>query len=212
MRRGELFLLLSIAVFAGMPSAASDAEWRLADRTVARVDNTVVTLSDLRAEMEIVGWPGDVAPAGTRVVVRDMVKRKLLYFQAEKLRMEAPREAVAKEVDDLAASGRGEDAFWAQMAELGMGRADVEQRAREILLARNFVSLKKRAVYVPEADVRAFFRDNKAVFGDRQLSDVRDTVRDHLASRKYQSELSGWIDEQMRAGRVMVLKVPAIIE
>lgn len=207
--RGFAFLavLLVLAAEAAL-SSGSEEGWVLADAAVAKIDQSVITVSDLRAEMEIIGWPGELAPPGPRVVAREMVKRKLLFYQAEKLRMVAQQDAIEKEVDALASKGRGEDAFWAKMEELGLSRASVLQRMREVALSRSYVSLKRRSTYVPEADVRAFYRDNKSVFGDRPITEVRDMVREHLAVRKYQAELASWVDEQTRVGRVRIMQLP----
>lgn len=196
----------------GAYAAEPGSAFTLEDALAARVDAEVVTVSELRAEMEIIGWPGGVAPPGPRVVVRDLVRRKLLVAQAERLRMEVPRESVEDEVDGLAVLGRGEEAFWGRMRELGFARADVSRRMREVALARGVVSLKRRSIYVPEADVRAFYRNNRSVFGTKQLTEVRESIREHLATRKYQAELSVWINEQMGAGRVRLLPLPAALE
>lgn len=210
MRRA--FALAVVFVAATALAETMGREYSLADALVAKIDSEVVTVSELRAEMEIVGWPEGVAPAGPRVVARDLVKRKLLVSQAERLKMEIPRETLEDEVDELASSGRGEEAFWARMKELGFSRPDVVRRMREVALSRGVVSLKRRSTYVPEAEVRAFYRDNRSVFGARPLSEARETIREHLATRKYQAELSAWMAEQIKSGRVRLLPLPESLE
>lgn len=182
--------------------------FELVDSVAARVDEGVFLVSDLDAEEFFAGWRGKEAKMGRRELLMGMVKRRLLVIQAEKLRMEVPKEDVTFEVEMLSGAGYGADAFWTRTADMGVGRADVSRWARDVALARSFMALKRKSTYVAEADVRDFYFENRERFGDRPMSEARNEIREFLGDRKYEADLNAWMELQIKQGRVRVNDIP----
>ena len=200
-------LLLLLALFWSLEASCAQG-WRKEEAVIAKIDDQVIALSDLRAELLILAWGDGALMPNPPDVATQMVRRKLLISQAEKLKMEAAQGEVAAQVDKLAQKGPGADAFWEKMKALGLDRRDVERRFREVALTNSFIALKKRSTYISENDVRTYFREQKALYSDKSLGDVRDEIREQLASAKYQTELADWIQSQINIGRVRILALP----
>ena len=191
------------------PGARAE-DFRLVDSVVARVDDGVILLSDLRAEVVMASWDQRSGTPGYESALKEMIKRRLLVLQAEKLRMDVPPAEVTDVVESLAGSGYGADAFWLRMAELGLKRQDVERRMREVLLAKSFMTLKRKSTYVPESEVREYYREKRELYADRTLVDARDEIREILANRKYQAVLGDWIETQMKRGRARMADLKGV--
>lgn len=206
-------LIRSLILFPLLLAFACGAalSYELADSVVAKVDEEVVLLSDLKAEAAILRLGGEAILPPLRVLVRDIIKRRLLVSQALKLRMEVKAEDVKEEVAALTGEGSEAETFWRTMKRLGIGEKEVERRVGEMALARNYTQLKRRSIYVAESDVRAFYAENREALGHSTLSEARDEIRDFLASKKYQAELSVWYETQVKLGRVRLSELdPAL--
>lgn len=213
MKRYWPLALMATLLFAGGAAFAQTGEpaWTVVESVVAKVDDDVVTLSDLEAEL-LCAAREDPRPAGgarsPETAVREIVRRKLLVTQARKLKMEVPPEEIAGETDELAAMGRGPEEFWARLSAHAIGRPEIARRTEEVALVRNYMTLKRRSTYIPETEVRAYYRDNAGEFLEMPLSDVRDEIRERLALKKFETDMDNWIEAQMKLGRVRYMALP----
>jgi hypothetical protein len=202
MRRGaHVGILLWAAVSHG----------RLLDALVARVDQSVITWSQVVEELAIRRLAGESdQPLGPRAATDVLVRRRLLVADARKMRLVAPpsevEAEVKAEVKALAGPAGNASAFEAALRKLGLSKEDLNRRATEIVLMRRYLALRRDMTYVPESEVRSFYAGQVDVLGGRPLAEVRDEVRSVLAQRKYQQQLDEWIVRQVAEGRVRVME------
>lgn len=193
-------------------NAAPPSDWVLADSTVAVVDGAVITLSDVVTETIILRWAsgGSNKDFSREAVVRDLVRRRALVAQGRKLRFTATPAEVAAEVRYLAESGGSPAVFRETMARFGLRDADIEGRARDTLFERKYLDLKRQSAFVPETQVRSYYAEHLDLFGNRDLSTVRDEIRERLASQKSREQIDAWIERQVAEGRIRY--VPGALE
>lgn len=192
-------LLFALAL--GLSGTARGA---ILDSLVARIDQEVITWSQVLQEVEIRRLTGESESlTGPPLVRRALVKRRLLIVEAEKLRIEVSDAEVGEAMTSLSAASEKQE-FWERVAAIGIGRRELEVRARELILERRYLDLRREMTFVPESEIRSFYAEHQEALGGRPLAEVRDEVRAYLAQREYQEELDAWIDRQVQEGRVML--------
>ncbi|MBE0618735.1 MAG: hypothetical protein IH608_12560 [Proteobacteria bacterium] len=199
MRRPEW----AAAMFLALVLSGRGVGAQVLDSIVARVDERVVTWSEVLQEREIRRVEGE--PESLRdpeTVLAGLLRRYLLRAEAEKLRLPEQPGAPDQDVEAL-----GEDA-WADLARIGLDRADLEERARERRLVDQYLALRREMTFVPESEIRTFYGQQTDVFGQKSLAEVRDEVRAYLADQAFRRELEQWIERQMSEGRVSINPLP----
>ncbi|TAL17609.1 hypothetical protein EPN96_04645 [bacterium] len=205
------YILAFIALFAAAGSVfAQQSGWRVADSVKARVDDTVITQSQLRSEGEFARLEGEPGILTDVELLRRLVRRRLVVAEATKLRMSVPPEEVRKGVDRLAGFAGGEEKLAAVAGALGMTSADLERRAADMALVERYLGFRRESAYVSESEVRAYVAKNPEIAGSRPIAKVRDEVREFLAAEKYREELDRWIDRQLNLGRVRIIPVAEV--
>ncbi|MBI5442871.1 MAG: hypothetical protein HY900_16860 [Deltaproteobacteria bacterium] len=176
------------------------------DAVVARVGRDVVTRSGVLQEERIGRWdPSEPVRAPLVTVAAALVRRRLFASEAEKLNLAPTPAEVLRSVDALAVA-RGDPAgFWGDMAAVGVTENDLRRRARELLLMRRYLDVRKGMAFVPERELRAFLREQAGVLGQEPAPEVQDAVRAYLTERKHRQELKRWLDRQVADGRVQLL-------
>jgi hypothetical protein len=209
----KLALALALTIFAPQALLAEHLEpleseeakgFTLIDAVAARINDEIITLSDLKAEIYLLGLKKDSTPPLPRVALRDMVKRRLLVAQADKLRIKVSKKEIKESVDELLRNALTQETFWAKLDSFGLGPIDIDNRFTQIAKALKLISIRKRSTYISESVVRKFWSDNPKVFGKKSFFIVRNEIRDHLAKKKHQKDLNNWIEEQMIHGRVRI--------
>jgi hypothetical protein len=198
------FVFLAAAVLAaGTAASFADEGWIFADTVLGRVDREAVTMADVRAEAAVSLLEGAIARAPD-LTARALMKRRLLMAEAVKLRFTASAEETAAVLTEMERAAGGPDVFRQWMADTGLSRRELERRAREIVLARRYLALRRETTYVPETEVRRVYTENAPVFGERSFSEVHDLLRKHLAAVKFRSDLDQWLEKQVLLGRAVM--------
>ena len=202
MRRASLAVALALAV--------SPCRAEVLDSIVARVDQSALTWSEVLQETELQRLAGEAdRGADAKSVVDALVRRRLLVEEARRMRLEVSASETAAAVQALAASAGGEKVLWQRLGQLGLTEAAVFRRAEEILLMRRYVSLREEMAYVPESEVRSYYRQQADALVGRPLDELHDEIRALLAQRKHRQELDQWLERQMAEGRVRWEELPA---
>lgn len=180
------------------------------DALIARVGRSVVTLSQVFQEARIQKWdPSEGVQGSPGTVAAGLVRRRLYAAEAEKLNL-APAEEQIRESVDALASARGQaDVFWSDMTALGVSESDLRARARDLLLMRRYLEVRRGMVHVPESEVRAFVSEHASVLGEAS-PEVQEAVRTYLVDRKHRQELKRWLERQVAEGRVRLLDGAAL--
>ncbi|MDW7710140.1 MAG: hypothetical protein SCH98_06665 [Deferrisomatales bacterium] len=197
--------IAALLVLLGWGVAPSAAQ--LLDFIAVRVGSRVITWSHVLQEAEVqrVEKGAEAQPSALRV--RDeLLRRELLYAEAERLRLTVDAESAAHQAAVLVAAWG--EAEWESLARYGVGRAQVAERVRRQLVAEQFLSFRREMTFVPERDVRAAYATEAEDFGGRPLDEVRDEVRARLAESAFQRELEQWIERKIAEGGVVVNPIP----
>ncbi len=190
-------------------AAVAAASAAVLDALVARIDDSVITWSQVLQEAEIRRVSGEAESlTEVRVVRESLVRRYLLLAEANKLRIAAAPGAGAAAVEQMLAASGDAAGFWERLGRVGIQRGDLERRAEQQAQVQSYLDLRRDMTFVPEADLRGFYLAQRDVLGERSLAEIRDDIRAYLAQRKYQRELDDWIDRQVHDGRVHLLDLP----
>lgn len=199
------FVFAVVAIFAAGAVAASAADdgWIFADTVLGRVDREAVTMADVRAEAAVSLLEGG-SVRDPDLTARALMQRRLLMAEAVKLRFTASAEETVAVLAEMERVAGGTDVFRQWMVETGLPRRELERRAREIILSRRYLALRRETTYVPETEVRRVYAENASVFGERSFSEVHDVLRRHLASVKFRADLDQWLEKQVLLGRAVM--------
>lgn len=195
--------LAAVVLAAGTAAFSADEGWIFADTVLGRVDREAVTMADVRAEAAVSLLEGAIVREPD-LTARALMKRRLLMAEAVKLRFTASAEETAAVLAEMERAAGGPDVFRQWMADTGLSRRELERRAREIVLARRYLALRRETTYVPETEVRRVYMENASIFGERSFSEVHDLLRKHLAAVKFRSDLDQWLEKQVLLGRAVM--------
>ena len=193
--------LLAGVLCAGLASAQA------LDAMVAKVDQGVVTWSEVIQERELRRLDG--VSAGTltpEAVTESLVRRRLLVGEAEKLRLPVEEPAKEEKIRPYLDGERG--SVLLSLQRLGVNRRALERRARELVLMDQYLGLRREMTFVPEAEVRKLYVSQAQGVGAGSLAEERDQLRARLAEQAFQEELSQWIEQQVEDGRVVRNPLP----
>jgi hypothetical protein len=191
-----------VVVVISMVMAHGVGHAQVLDAIAARVDKGVITWSQVLQEIHLRRLEGESdARLQPGTVLDSLIRGRLLFAEAEKLRLNVdPREVSA--LVEATASSSGADEFWEQVNAMGLTQTEVLERSRQRMLVKSYLELRREMTFVPDTEIRAFHVHNSDTFGGRPLSEVREEVRAYLAEEKYREELEQWIDRQIAEGRV----------
>lgn len=188
---------------------AAAGHGQLLDTVVARVDQSVITWSQVTQEIAIRRLAGESdRPLEPRAVADALVRRRLLVAEARKMRLTASPAEVQTEVKAVIDAAGGPEAFAARARRVGLTQEDLSRRAAELVLEQRYLDLRRDMTYVPESEVMSFYSGQVEALGGRPLAEARDELRAFLARKKYQQDLDEWIARQVAQGRVRILEPP----
>lgn len=214
-----------LALFAVAAPGEGASEPHLVDMVVARVDTTVITLSELVRETRLVllqtGGP-EVARAAQlsdgllASVLRNMVSRELLLGEVRRLKLrDVPELEVRRAIEHLReafASPADYERFLerAHFLEPGAGEAralGAPAGLVEIILAElqveRFLDVRvRRNVVVRDAEISRCFEANRASFGGRTLDEVRGVISARLMEQHQERALRALIAQLERRANV----------
>jgi hypothetical protein len=188
---------------------ATEVAAQVLDAIVARVDRGVVTWSEVLQEREVLRLQGAPEPSREpKEVADDLIRRRLLVAEAEKLRLPVDAEAVAAKVRPFLDGDSGN--VWPSLQRLGLDRGALESRARELVLMDQYLGLRREMTFVPESEIRKSYASQAGGPAQGSLAVARDELRAKLAEKVFQEELNQWIDRQVKEGRVVRNPLPPL--
>ena len=201
----NFFRLLSVLILClplrGFHHGVASAQ--VLDALVARIDDGVITWSELVQERELrrVGGAPD-AELAYETVRQALVRRRLLVAEAKKLRLEVEAAEAREDVEYLVRAAGG-DAFWHWVAQLDLDRRQLEERAARQILVQRYLDLRREMTFVPESEVKAFFRDQSAATRPQVLAEVRDEIRERYQRDKEEELFRRWLDGARDEARIV---------
>ena len=161
-------LLLATLLLVPRPAAAAD---EVIDRVLAVVDGELITLSDVRAAIELGRVQAGTAPDPQRVVLSQLIDRVLVLSEVDRF---APPEPSALTIDAaaeaVAARFPSQEVFDATLKRLGIDQQFVRELLREDLRIRAY--LDQRFTAETTAEQRTMV--DEWVAGLRRRADIAD--------------------------------------
>jgi len=194
--RRTIFILVAFAL-AG-PLAAQ----QVVDRIVARVEDDILTLSEVR-ELEGFQRLLEGRAAGDEEAVRQLVEQWIVHTEATASRFPRPSEAdVRSELERVEKQFPSPEAYRARLRELGLTPQAVGRlMERQLYLARYLDYKFRPAAQVDEAKVEQYYRDEftpqlrargQAV---PPLEEVEERIHELLTQREISQRAGQWLEE-----------------
>jgi parvulin-like peptidyl-prolyl isomerase len=193
--------LLPVLLLAAHAAPAAAAPQVVVDRIAARIENDIITLSDVR-ELAAYQRLNGREPATEPELLRELIDQWIVINDAASARFPAP---LAAQVDQGFAALRnqaGAGNFAARLRELDLTEADVRRLVAKEILVDHYLERKFRAQARVEPDaVERYYRDeftpqlrqrNQPV---PPLEDVHDAIAEVLLEREITRRAEQWIQQ-----------------
>ncbi len=189
--------LALLCVLAAWCAAASDAGAELIDRVVASVNNTVITLSELRQAVAFnraVGGTGEEKTV-ERETLEGLVNRSLLVQEASRVRVVDVSDAdIAAERERFRARIGTEEAYRAFLARADLTEAQLDRMLGERLLVERFIQKKIGIlVRVSHDEAESYFADHAAQFTGKRFPEVQAQIMAVLTAEKASQQLDQYL-------------------
>jgi peptidyl-prolyl cis-trans isomerase SurA len=160
MRTSFIFLITAIAVLLSHAVQGTASGSVVVDRVVAVVNDEIITMSDLQREAAVVK-KGDAA-ADKRLLLEDMIDRKLQMAAAKRTGMDVTDKELADALADIMKRNKLDNTqFDAALSREGLTLEQYKVELREqITLSRMFNKYVRSSVTVNEAEARAYYQNN----------------------------------------------------
>ena len=164
------FLVVFAAVFtlAAVPPPPASAE--IVDRIVAVVNDSVITLSELKAAMALAGdeageKSSELLPTGVELksrVLDSLIEQKLIRQASDRAGIEISEIEIDKAVDSvLEKNGITEDALLVALAESGLTLSEYREQLRERLREQKFINAQFRSkVVLSSEEIEEYYTQN----------------------------------------------------
>jgi len=197
MRRALTFVLF-LAACAAAPAARAQT---VVDRIVARVENDIITLTDVR-ELAAYQRLNGREPAAEPELLRELIDQWIVTNDAASARFPAPLPA---QVDAEYAALRnqvGADQFAARLRELHLTQSDVRRLVAKEILVDHYLERKFRAqARVQPGEVERYYQQEFAPELEKRnqavppMEDVRDAITEVLLERDITRRAQQWIQQ-----------------
>ena len=212
MRRAILISALlvgqaSTPVQAARLSWATGQAWRpvpqrVVDRIVARIEDDIIVLSEVRELGRFQQLVEERSAAGPKLL-EQLIEQWIVSTEAEAARFPHPAAAeVNRELARLEEQSGGTEAFRGRLRALGLSRGAVGRQLERQLWLTRYLDYKFRpAAQVDDAQVERYYREDLApglaARGQKAppLADVREQVRELLTQRDISQRASRWLEE-----------------
>ena len=191
-----------IAACLAAPMLAAAQAGVVVDRVAARIENDVITLSDIR-ELAAYQRLAGREPAAESELLRDLIDQWIVANDAAAARFPGPPQAqVDAEFEALRNQVGPPEKFAARLRELKLTEADVRRLVSKQIFLDAYLERKFRAVArVQPGDVERYYRDEFTAQLQRRnqavppLDDVRDSITELLLERDITRRAQQWIDQ-----------------
>ncbi len=206
MRRVFTCGLLLLAL-CGAPGLLAAQQGVVVDRIVARIEDDILTLSELRElgrfQQLANGASAPRAMASDDELLKQLIDQWIVSTEASVAQFPHPsKEEVQAEVARLTAQFGTADAYHARLKELELTPASVTRQVeRQIYLAR-FLDYKLRpTAQVESADVEKYYREELVPALQKRgqkappMDNVEDQIRELLTQREISARVTKWLDD-----------------
>jgi len=192
-------ILISILLFGLAPVLSAQ---RVVDRIVARIEDDIITLSEVRELGRFQQLIEGHSEAGPKLLEK-LIEQWIVASEAEASRFPHPAtKDVSQELARLEQQSGGPNAFRARLGELGLTQAEARrQLGRQVWLTRYLDYKFRPAAQIDDAQIERYYRDELAphlTAGGQTvppLDDVREQIRELLVQRDISQRADRWLEE-----------------
>ncbi len=202
-------LLISLLLLPGAWGTTSEPKQRVVDRIVARIENDILTLSELR---ELGGFQQllEGRAASEDQLLRQLVEQWITATEAAAARFPQPSEAdVNGELERVEKQFSSPEAYRARLRELGLSAESVRRLVERQLYLAGYLDYKFRpAAQVKATQVAQYYSEELAAQLAARgqpvppLPDVQDKIRELLTQREITARATRWLDEMRSRLRI----------
>ncbi len=125
----------------------------------------------------------------------DLVSTVLLKQLAKKNNIVVSADEIKKEVESTETRLGGKEALQSTLERLGYTQIRFEEEMRVQVLVRKLAE-KQFKTEVTDQEVAGFYNDNKTLFPDKKLDEVKLEILQNLTEQKLQQQFSTWFQEE----------------
>lgn len=217
MKRLGTFLAASVALIGAstLPPAPALAQEVVVDRAVARVDNDVILLSDLRELgqfQELV--EGKAEPELKRL--NELIDQHIIEMEATTAGFKAPTKDEVQEAEKRLAQEAGGDAqFREKEARAGLDDMAVQRQLDRALYYSRYIDYKFRpAAQIGDDAVQKYYNADFAAEEKARgqtpppFSDVKEQIREVLVQQDITNRANQWLEESRTHEKIDILLQP----
>lgn len=125
----------------------------------------------------------------------DLASTTLLKQLATKNEVSVSQDEIKKEIETTEARLGGKEALQATLDRLGYSQTRFEEEMKTQVLVRKLAE-KLMKIEVTDQEVETFYKDNKNLFPDQKLADVKLDIFQNLTEQKLQQQFTTWFQEE----------------
>lgn len=122
-----------------------------------------------------------------------LISDKIINLEAEKQNIKVTDDEIQKELDTLYAQYGGEKALKEQLKASG---SSVDAIKKDIVQYVKTKKLIEPTIKITDAEINAYFEQNKASFAQTTLADNKAAIKDTLVTGKLQTEYATWLEKK----------------
>jgi hypothetical protein len=205
MRRLVLFLLLAAMVLETSPGRAQD----VIDRIVARVENDVILLSDVRQLAEYQIFMDGKAESDEQILER-LIDQWIVRTEAAAARFPQPSDQdVQRSLARLKRSFSSPEAFEERKKQSGMTEEEILRQLKSQLYLSNYLDSRFRAsIQIDDNAIAEFYKDRVVPRAESRgqtpptLEAAHDFIQETLVQRAINEQANTWLKESRSRVRV----------
>jgi hypothetical protein len=205
MRRLVLFLLLAAMVLETSPGRAQD----VIDRIVARVENDVILLSDVRQLAEYQIFMDGKAESDEQILER-LIDQWIVRTEAAAARFPQPSDQdVQRSLARLKRSFSSPEAFEERKKQSGLTEEEILRQLKSQLYLSNYLDSRFRAsIQIDDNAIAEFYKDRVVPRAESRgqtpptLEAAHDFIQETLVQRAINEQANTWLKESRSRVRV----------
>jgi hypothetical protein len=214
----RIVALLCAAALLAAPAPPSVRAQQVVDRIVVRIEDDIITQSDLdelAAYQKLVTGHAD---SEDRLTV-ESIEQWIVNSEAQAAHFPAaPELEVRGDLAEIEKKFASPEAYRARLAELGISTDDVQQMvARQTYLERYLDSKFRDAVQIDAKHIETYYNEQLVPALQKQgqaappLGEVQDHIRELLTEQEINRMAGQWIDESKGRLRIEIIPAPVAV-
>lgn len=131
----------------------------------------------------------------------EIVNTVLLEQLAKKNDVAVTSSDIQGEITSLEDRLGGKEALKANMDRFGIDESKLQEEVKAILIQKKLAQ-KLFQVTISDEDIQLYYDENKTLFADQKLADVKDEIKKTLEDQRLQQEFTTWFQDQRQQAKV----------